>query len=177
MVDPEAALQETVRRYLMVYGPTKPRNFQVWWWMSGSAAKNAFNSIADETEEVDVEGWRATALKATIRPMLELEPIGQVHLLPSFDAFTVGLARGKNLERLITLEHERKVYRLQGWVSAVVLVNGFIKGTWDHKVQRSKTSVTVNLFSSISNEVKEGIANEAERLGKFLNTTVQLEFT
>ena len=175
-MDPEAAMQEVVRRYLMVYGPARPRNFQWWWWMSSRAAKKAFDSIADETEEVDVEGWRSTALKASVLAMLELEPTGEVHLLPSFDAYTVGLARGKNLERLITLEHQKKVYRLQGWVSAVVLVDGFIKGTWEYKVQRSKTTVTVDLFSSISNKVKEGIANEAARLGKFLNTTVQLEF-
>ena len=169
IVDPQKAILEIVRRYVMVYGPTKPRNFQVWWWMSGSAAKNAFNSIADETEEVDVEGWRATALTTAVHSMLEMEPTGEVHLLPSFDAYTVGLTHGKDLERLISIENQKKVYRPQGWVSAVVLVDGFIQGTWEYKVQQSKIMITINLFSSVSNSVKEGIAAEAGRLEKFFN--------
>ncbi len=175
-VDPEAAMLEVVRRYLMLFGPSKPRNFQVWWWMSGSAAKNAFNSIADETEEVDVEGWHATALKAAIDSMLEMEPTGEVHLLPPFDVYTIGLARGKDFERLISIENQKKVYRPQGWVSAVVLVDGFIKGIWEYKQKNAGTTVTANLFSAVDARVRDGIAAEAERLGKFLNTRVVLEF-
>ncbi len=144
--------------------------------MSGASAKKTFTAIAGETEEVDVEGWRATALKSTIQSMQELEPSGEVHLLPAFDVFTVGLARGKDLERLFTLEHQKKVYRQQGWVSAVVLVDGFIKGTWDHKVASNKFSVTIDLFSPVSEAIKEKIAQEAERYSKFLNADVQITF-
>lgn len=175
-IDPEIALQEVLRRYLLVYGPARVRNFQVWWWMSGTAAKKAFNSIANETEEVEVEGWRSIALKATLDSMQEMEPTGEVHLLPPFDVYTVGSARGKNLEQLITLEHQKEVYRPQGWVSAVVLVDGFIKGIWEYKVQRSTSSIMVNMFATLTKKIKEGIAAEAERLGKFLNTPVVLEF-
>jgi hypothetical protein len=175
-IDPETALEEVARRYLMVYGPARVRNFQVWWWMSGIAAKRAFNAIADETEEVEVEGWRSIALKVTLNPMQELKPTGEVHLLPPFDVYTVGLTHGKALERLIAQENQKKVYRPQGWVSAVVLVDGFIKGTWEHKVQSSKATISINLFSTPNNEIREKLAAEAERLGKFLNTPINLEF-
>jgi DNA glycosylase AlkZ-like len=171
------ALQEIARRYLRVYGPAKVRNFQVWWWMSGVAAKKAFNSIADETEEVDVEGWQSIALKSTLPSVQAMEPTGEVHLLPAFDVYTVGLARGKNLERLIALENQKKVYRLQGWVSAVFLVDGFIKGTWEYKIQRSTISVMVNLFSSTTEKIKERVTAEAEHLGKFFNKPVTLVFS
>ena len=175
-MNPEAALQEVARRYLTAYGPAKLRNFQVWWWMSGTAAKKAFNLVAEETEEVDVEGWHATSLKSAIHSMLEMEPRGEVHLLPAFDAYIVGSPRGKDLERLIRLEFQKKVYRPQGWVSAVVLVDGFIKGTWEYKPLRSSTSVKVYLFSPAASEIKEAIALEADRLGKFLNSPIALEF-
>lgn len=176
-VDPEAAMRKIVRQYLMVYGPARPRNFQVWWWMSGVAAKRAFDSIADEIEVVDVEGWRSTALKATIEPMLEMEPSGKVNLLPAFDVYTVGLARGKDLERLIPLDWQKKVYRQQGWVSAVILIDGFIKGIWEYKSKKTNTTITVDLFSPVTHQVKEGLAAEAEHLGKFLNTSAELEFS
>lgn len=176
-MDPELAMQEIVRRYLRVYGPTRPRNFQVWWWMTGSAAKKAFDSIAGETEEVDVEGWRAIALKDTIHAILEMEPTREVHLLPSFDVYTIGLPHGKDQERVISKKHQQKVYRPQGWVSAVVLVDGFINGTWEYKMNHSEISIVVNMFSSFSNGVKDRIAIEAERLGKFLSSPVTLEFS
>jgi hypothetical protein len=175
--DPEAAMREVVRHYLMVYGPARPRNFQVWWWMTGVAAKKAFNSIADETEEVNVEGWHAIALKPVINSMLELEPTGIVHLLPAFDVYTIGLARGMDLERLFAIDQQKKVYLPQGWVSAVVLVDGFVKGIWEYKEFRSVISVTIELFSPATDRIKEGIAIEADRLGKFLNSPIQLEFT
>ncbi len=175
-MNPEAALQEVVRRYLRAYGPARPRNFQWWWWTSSVAVKKALNSIADEIEEVDVEGWRAIALKAAIPSIMEMQPAGDVRLLPSFDAYIVGIARGKDLERLISMQHQKKVYRQQGWVSAVVLVDGFIKGTWEYKTAGSQFSVTINLFSSVSHTVKEGITQEAERLGKFLDCKLLVEF-
>jgi DNA glycosylase AlkZ-like len=177
VLDPEVALRDIVRRYLMVYGPTRPRNFQVWWWMSGNAAKQAFKAIADETEEVELEGWRATAMKSAVQAMQELEPTGEVHLLPAFDVYTVGLARGKELEQLITLDHQKKVYRQQGWVSAVVVVDGFIQGTWDYKALRSSARVKIVLFAPISKMVQEGLAGEVERLGKFLNSPIDFEFS
>jgi len=176
-IDPEAAMRKIVHQYLMVYGPARPRHFQVWWWMSGAAAKRAFDSIADEIEVVDVEGWRSNALKATIEPMREMEPSGKVNLLPAFDAYTIGLARGKDLERLIPLDWQKKVYRQQGWVSAVILVDGFIKGTWEHKTKKTKTTITVDVFSPVTHQVKEELAAEAERLGKFLDTNAELEFS
>ncbi len=176
-LDPETCLQDILRRYLQIYGVARPRNFQVWWWMSGVTARQAFTAIAGETEPVEVEGWRATALKSALQSMLELEPTGEVHLLPAFDVFTVGLAHGKDLEQVLALEYQKKVYRPQGWVSAVVLVDGFIKGTWEHKLASSNMPVKIALFSSVSGAVKEGIAREAERFGKFLNSKVELEFS
>jgi hypothetical protein len=176
-LDPETSLQAILRHYLQVYGPARPRNFQVWWWMSGIAAKNAFNAITGETEQVEVDGWRAIALKSTIQSMRDLEPSGEVHLLPAFDVYTVGLARGKDLERLLALENQKKVYRQQGWVSAVVLVDGFIKGTWEYKLQRSTTTLSVTLFSPLINGSYEKLAVEADRLGKFLNSKIELEIS
>ncbi len=175
--DPESAMKEIVRRYLQVYGPARPRNFQVWWWMSGVSARKAFDSIADETEQVDVEGWRGTALKESIRGMMEVEPTGEVYLLPPFDAFTVGLQRGKDLDRLIALKQQKQIYRPQGWVSAVVIVDGYIIGTWDYKAGRSNTSFKVNLFTPGTSTIKEKISAEADQLGRFLNHPIVIEFS
>jgi hypothetical protein len=175
-MEPEAALRVIVRRYLQAFGPATLRNFRFWWEAHPAPAKMAFNSLADEIEEVDVEGWHAMALRATLQSMQEMEAAGVVHLLPMFDAYTLGLTRGEHLQSFISLADQKKVFRTQGWVSAVVLMDGFIKGTWEYKPLHSSTSVKVNLFSPAANGIREGVAVEADRLGKFLNSPIALEF-
>jgi Winged helix DNA-binding domain len=174
-VEPYAALQEIARRYLRVYGPARPKDFALWWGLRILPARELFESIADELEAVDLEGWRALALRTTLEPMQRLEISDSATLVPLFDAYVFGLGRGHELEPLLPKRYQRLVYRPQGWISAAVLVNGSIKGVWQYKIQRLQTVVNVHMFSSPKAWVREGIAAEAERLGAFLNTKVVLE--
>lgn len=178
-LEPYTALQETVRRYLRAYGPATPEDFARWW--DGSAgivpAKKLFRSIEDELEAVDVEGWHALALRATLEPMQKLEAVaapGVVRLLPLFDAYTLGL--GRNIEPVLPRAYKSRVFRPQGWISAVVLVDGRMQGVWEYETRPSQTTVKVSMFASPAASVYEGIEAEAERLNAFLNTKVVLKF-
>lgn len=175
-IEPEAAMAAIARRYLQAYGPSLPDNFRIWWGTYIEPARQAFKSIADEILEVDVEGWHAYALRTSIEMMQNFEPAEVVNLLPLFDAYTFGLNRGQALEPLLSLSYQKQVYRPQGWISAVVLVGGMIKGIWESAIRRSKLYVAVKLFSEVSSGAREGITAEAERLGCFLNQPVLLEF-
>ncbi len=176
-IEPHLALQEIARRYLRAYGPTTPNDFARWW--DGGArlvpARKLFQSIEDELEEVDVEGRPGLALRTTLEQMQRLETTGTVRLLPLFDAYTLGLER--DLEQLLPKAYKSQVFRPQGWISAVVLVDGRMKGVWGYKIGRSQTIVKVQMFSSPLTSIKEGIEAEAERLTAFLNTRVVLEFS
>jgi hypothetical protein len=171
-VEPYTALQEVARRYLQTYGPARPQDFALWWELRVVPARKLFQSIADELVAVEVEGWRALALRSTLAPMQSLETPASVRLLPLFDAYVLGLGRGLELEPLLAREYQRLVYRPQGWISAVVLVNGYITGVWEYQTRRSQTVVQVRLFSVPTVAIRQGIEAEAARLGAFLNTPV-----
>jgi hypothetical protein len=175
-LEPQSALQEIARRYLRAYGPARPQDFAVWWDGGGqlSHAKKLFRSIEDELEEVDVEGWQALALRTTLGPMQRSETSATVRLLPLFDAYTLGI--GRDIEPLLPPAHKLKVYRPQGWISAVVLVDGRIEGVWEHKAGRAQTTVKVRMFSPPKASTRKGIETEAERLEAYWNTEVALEF-
>ncbi len=175
-IKPEQALQEIVRCYLRAYGPATAEDFARWCWDGGGKiqAKQLFESMKDELEEVDVEGWRAVALRATLEPMQRLEPAETIHLLPLFDAYTIGMPRAR--EPLLSLSHKSLVFRPQGWISAVVLVNGSIQGVWQHTTRRSQTLVKVHLFCSPTALIQKGIEAEVERLSDFFKTNVFLEY-
>ncbi len=173
-IEPKLALQEIARRYLRAYGPATPDDFAFWWGCGKTLAKTLFQSIEEELEEVEVEGWRAFALRATLSHIQSVEPAEQIHLLPLFDAYTIGVPRG--CEALLAQAYKRQVFNLQGWTFAVVLVNGSVQGVWHSTTRRSHTVVRVNLFSSSTASIRKGIEAEAERLSHLFEKEVVLEY-
>lgn len=173
-IEPMLALQEIARRYLQAYGPATADNFAFWWGCQKTRAKKLFQSIEEELVEVEVEGWRAFALRATLSSIQSVAPAEQILLLPLFDAYTIGVPR--DCEPLLAQAYKRQVFNLQGWTFAVILVNGSIQGIWHTKTRRSRTIIEVNLFSSPTPAIRQGIAAEAERLGHLFEKEVGLEY-
>jgi hypothetical protein len=176
---PKEAQQEVTRRYLQTYGPATPRDFSFWWDGGGTAfGKKMFESLGDEVEMVDVEGWKATALKSTLESMAKVKAAHSVRLLPMFDVYV--LTQSRNLEPVLAVEHKSKVFRPAAWVSAVVLVDGRIEGVWEYETRKGQTLVKVSMFATHDDKVRWGIREEieaeADRLEGFLDTKVAVEF-
>jgi hypothetical protein len=173
-IEPKQALQEIARRYLWAYGPATADDFAFWWGYQKTLARKLFQSIAEELEEVEVEGWRAFALCATLPLIQSVEPVEVVLMLPLFDAYTIGVPR--DCEPLLAQAYRRQVFNLQGWTFAVVLVNGSIQGTWNSTTRRSQVVVKVRMFSPPTASVRKGIEVEADRLSDFFGAKVLLEY-
>jgi uncharacterized protein YcaQ len=172
-IDPYVALQRVLRKYLRAFGPATLENFAQWWSARIRPTRKLFDSMADELEMVDVEGWKAWVLRDTLEPMRNSTSRGVVNLLPLFDALLMGLGRRQEIEPLISLAHQKHVFRPQGWISAVVLV----EGVWEYQFKPVDFILKIFLFTSLSTSLREKIAAEAERLGQFLNKKVSLEFS
>lgn len=163
------------RRYLQVYGPATPDDFAFWWGRVRKAfPRKLFQSIAEELEEVDVERWRALALRTTLEPMQSLEPAETIHMLQLFDAYTIGIPR--DLELVLAKMHKSLVFRQQGWITAVILINGSIQGVWQYATRRWQTLVKVSLFCPSTTGIRKGIEAEMERLRDFFKKNVMLEY-
>nr|BBH87045.1 hypothetical protein KTC_17960 [Thermosporothrix sp. COM3] len=173
-IEPRRALQEIARRYLRAYGPATSTDFAFWWGCGKTVAKKIFQSIEEELEEVEVEGWRAFVLRATLPHIQSIEPAERIHLLPLFDAYTIGVPR--NCDPVLAQAYKRQVFNPQGWIFAVVLVNGSIQGVWRSHVRRAQITIRVNLFSPLTSSIREGIEAEAERLGHLFEKRVLLEY-
>jgi len=177
-IEPEAAWKEIGRRYLRTYGPAKPENFAHWWGGHSGfiAARKLFHSLEDELEEVEVEGWRALALRSTLEEMQAAAPRGTVNLLPLFDAYTLGLGRHAELEPHLPLAQIARVFRPQGWISAVILMDGVMRGTWELKSKGKAAVLTALPFSALPSRIKKGVEAEAARLGEYLGVEVEVSF-
>ncbi len=165
-VSREEAERELLRRYLGAFGPATPADFASWTGIPLSGVREIWAREEANIVLVSVEGWRAAVLGDDLRTLkraVSAQP--PVRLLPYFDAFLLG---HKTREHLVAVRHHKRVYRTQGWIAPVVLVNGRVAGVWAHARQGDRLSVRVTTFDTISRRVADGICEEAHHLGQFL---------
>jgi uncharacterized protein YcaQ len=175
-VDREAAAADVVRAYLRVYGPAAREQFQRWFGMTSPAeARRWLRALGDEVVEVDVEGAPGWMLADDVAAAAAAEPRGTVNLLPAFDPYVVAAPRGE--DAVLPAAFRDRVYRPQGWLSPVLLVDGRVAGVWSHERRGERVEVGVDAFARPSRAVREVVEREAERLAAFLGGALRLGWT
>ena len=164
-VDPDAGLAEMARRYLRAYGPATKSDFARWWGAWPGVGSAAWSALARELTPVSVEGVRLDLLTADLDAMQRANVESSIRLLPAFDPYILGHASRDHLfERVFA----PRVSRTAGWISAVVLVNGTVVGTWTHTVAAKNLRINVEPFRRLSSAVKTGIRLRADELAESL---------
>jgi hypothetical protein len=171
-IDAQSALKEIARRYLRAYGPATPDDFARWWGLEAGHAKKLFRSLGDEVERIDVMGWQAWALVSTLEELKSLKTAHVVRLLPQFDAYVLGISR--DCEPILPKTHKTRVYRPQGWISAVVLVDGRMAGVWEYDFQNSRVALNFEMFMPVPARTRHGLRAEAKRLAEFLGAKIEV---
>jgi len=171
----EQAEDLLLQRYLRSFGPATAIDFAMWTGISLSDAREIWRREEANFATVNVEGWEATILRKDLDELAQAEldhPL--VRLLPYFDSFLLG---HKEREHLMAIQHQPKVYRPQGWVAPVVLVDGRLAAVWEHAREGNRLRVNVTKFGSLARGVIAGIREEARDLGRFLgipNVDIQI---
>ncbi|HEX6543632.1 MAG TPA: winged helix DNA-binding domain-containing protein [Ktedonobacterales bacterium] len=173
-LDTDDARLETVRRYLYAYGPATPGDFGRWWGASRTDSRKLFRALGDELIPVSIDGWDAWALHKDADALQATKPSKAVRLLPGFDPYTVGLRR--ECESALPAERKGRVFSQQGWISPVVLAGGSVVGVWKYKVKQAHLAVTVEPFDPLSHAIRDGIEQEAARLGVYLTAEPEVRF-
>jgi hypothetical protein len=104
--------------------------------------------------------------------MRELTPKRSVRLLPAFDQYVVGASF--HAEHLLPGDLRHRVFRPQGWISPVLLVNGRMEGVWRHEIKGNRVEVAIEPFVKAPFWVRRAAGQEAERLATFLGCTLSL---
>lgn len=129
-------------------------------------AKGIWSKVAKDIVDVDVEGTGAGILESDL-DVLEKAEIEEpvVRLVPYFDSFLLG---HKSHGNIVDEKNRKKIYRAQGWVSPVLLVDGRAQGVWSHVQKKNDPAVRVSPFSKLSVQVSQLARKEAADLGRFL---------
>jgi len=172
-LDSKIATADLTRRFLGAYGPATYEDLRRWWGGASMATiKQWIAALGEEVTEVDLDGSTAWILTALARGLREAKATKSVSLVPAFDQYVIGVSR--HAEHLLAGAPRSRVYRPQGWVSPVLLVNGFMQGTWRHEIKGNRVEVVIEPFSKMPPWVRRAAALEAERLASFLDCELDL---
>jgi hypothetical protein len=164
-----------LRRYLRAFGPATAIDFALWAGITLTDAREIWSREQANFTPVNVQGWPAEVLREDLEELSQAEferPL--IRLLPYFDTFLLG---HREREHLVSMEHRPNVYRAQGWIAPVVLVDGRVAAVWEHTREGNRLRVNVTKFGPMSRRIAAGIREEALDLGRFLdipNVDVQI---
>ena len=163
--DGDAALREIARRYLAAHGPATREDLRRWWATTPAAAGKLLRSLED-AEEVDVEGEAMWMLASDAADAAGLGAASGVRLLPAFDQYVI--AATLQAGHFLAGDFRDRIYRPQGWLSPVLLVDGVMAGVWRHERKGRRLVGRGRAVRAALRAVRGAAEAEAERLAAYL---------
>lgn len=170
--DAAAAMREVTRRYLAAYGPATREDYARWWASSPAEAAKQIAGLGDDVVQVEVEGARLWMLREHVAEAADAKPPQSVRLLPAFDPYVLGASR--DVASFLPGAFRDRVYRPQGWISPVLLVDGRMDGVWRHEQKGGRLTVRIEPFVDLPAWARRAAEAEAERLAAFLGGALDL---
>lgn len=132
--------------------------------------------LGDEVVPVTVEGTERWLLAADVEPAQRsaAKGSGGVRLLPGFDQYTI--AATLHADQLLPAGARARVYRPQGWISPVLLVEGRMAGVWRHERRGTALRVGIEPFGRLPRAARAAAASEVELLARFLGGEAALDW-
>jgi len=163
-----------LRKYLHAYGPATLHDFSHWAGISMQEVRPLRALLEPELAEIPAQKKNCLLLREDVAALNSRSGKERcVRLLPLFDSY---LLAHREKDHLLSAQHYKRVYRNQGWISPVVLIDGAIAGIWSHKVQGKKLLVNIEPFGKLSKLERAGIEREAESLALYHDASLELKF-
>jgi uncharacterized protein YcaQ len=162
------------RKYLRAYGPATLSDFSHWSGIPMQEVKPLLQLIESELAEIPGNKKNCFLLREDVRVLSKTGREASIRLLPNFDSY---LLAHREKDHLLSEKHYKRVYRNQGWISPVVLIDGAIAGVWSHKLQGKNLLVNVEPFGQLSKAERAGIDQEASSLALFFGSELDFHFS
>ena len=172
-VEPAHAQREITRRFLAAYGPATREDYAHWRGFSLVSTNTLIAGLGEGVTLVDLEGTHAWALTADVAEIAAASPPHVVNLLPAFDQYVI--AASTHLEQLMPGQFRGRIYRPQGWVSPVLLVDGRMDGIWKHERKNGRLVVRIEPFLTLPSWAIQAAEAEAQRLATFMESTLDFQ--
>jgi hypothetical protein len=161
-VDARIARLELARRYLRVFGPATPESFARWAGIATRAGAAAFAALGTEVAPVYTPiggAWILTADEPTLRAAAVAGSVAPARLLPSGDAYLLGLREDERELLVPDPAHRRELWPSRVWPGGL-LIDGEVVGSW----RRAEATLTIHLWQRLSPAARQAVEAEAHSL-------------
>ena len=152
---------ELVLRYLAAYGPASARDVQAWAGITRLAP--VLTALRPRLVEFRSEGG-GTLFDLPDAPRPAEDTPAPPRLLADFDTILLGHA---DRTRIISDEHRRRVFTINGIIRSTFTVDGFVHGMWRLDRAGSRAAVEFTPFAPVPAAARRVLTAEAERLIAF----------
>ncbi len=155
-----------LRRYLHAYGPANPEDFAMWSGLTLSESRAVWSREESRMAIVSVEGSQAAVLREDLEGMVETRlDHTHVNLLPHFDTYLLG---HRDRRHLVDAANHLTIYRPQGWIVPVLLVDGRAAGIWEQAREGNRLRLKISPFAPLARSIELEIQRHAADLARFL---------
>ncbi|MFZ3007466.1 MAG: winged helix DNA-binding domain-containing protein [Phenylobacterium sp.] len=166
-VAPHPAPADLLRRYLAAWGPATPADFSGWSGLKGVAP--LFEALSGE-----LVTFRDDRNKALYDLRDAPRPGGDVpappRFVPDFDAVTQG---HQGRARILPTRYAPRVASKNLQVPPMLLVDGFVAGTWKLEAKKKTATVIVTAFETFNAKTRKAVEAEAIALAKALEPAAE----
>jgi hypothetical protein len=161
-------------KYLRAYGPATLNDFAHWSGIPITQVRPLRALPGDQLLAVDPEIDRCLLVREDLKLLnRKAANTASVRLLPHFDPY---LLAHREKDHLLEKKHYKRVYRNQGWISPVVLINGEIAGVWGYQISSRQINIAIELFERTNKTVRAQIEAQANALGDLFQRTPSISF-
>jgi hypothetical protein len=166
----EESLAELAKRYFTSHAPATIQDFSWWSGLTLTESKKAVDMVSRYWQKEMIDGI-AYYMPKDITVVKLKSPGG--FLLPNFDEYLVAY---KDRTAALDLKYNKNVIGAagNGILSAVIIINGKVAGTWKRVIKKDSVSVQLNPFVSLTNVQQTAISKVVKLYGKFLKMKVEL---
>ncbi|WP_131741363.1 winged helix DNA-binding domain-containing protein [Actinomadura roseirufa] len=154
----EPSLEELVLRYLGAFGPASVQDAQQWSGLTrlGEVVERLLPGLREFRDE---NGRVLYDLPEAPRPGPDLA--APVRFVAGFDNLLLSHA---DRARIISEEHRRRVFTVNGIIRPTFLVDGFVHGMWKMESARGTATLRLEPFAPVPEPERAALEAEGERL-------------
>lgn len=159
----EQALSKLALNYFTGHGPAQLKDFSWWSGLAVKDAKVALDLIESELKQATFDGktyyWSSTQAEVAIPKM------PSAFLLSIYDEYTIAykdrgdISEARDIEKMISMGNA---------LTAVIIINGKVAGTWDKILKKNAVEIRLNPFWKLKKDEQEALESEVARYGKFV---------
>lgn len=164
----EQALSKLALSYFTGHGPAQLKDFSWWSGLTVKDSRYSLDLIESKLEKATINGktyWFSAYAEVET-------PVSQsAYLLSIYDEYTIAykdrsdISEARYIERMISKGNA---------LTAVIILNGRVAGTWDKALKKSMVEIRLNPFRQLNEGEQEALESEVARYGKFIGVPAVL---